>query len=728
MLIKFKKQKDQILRSYLHFNDSFEVVIKTNNVILGFELFVEEELIASSNQKSELIKISKREIRYILSDTMPDLSKSYYCKVTFKKSKNTLINLIDISKLYKTLQFKEKYTYNGMLGAIYSREKTIFRVWSPISKDIKLRIYDCGTPSIYDGSDAYQEYQMIASVNGTWEVTLNGDYEGKYYTYAVTNSYYKNQEVVDPYAKSTGINGLRGMVVDFSKTNPEGWENVKIHPYDAKQLTVYETHIVDLSISASWGGNPKNAKLYKGFYEEGTKYTENGITVSTGFDHIKELGVNTVQILPFFDHTNDEREEHRVFNWGYNPLNYNTLEGSYSSNPYDGYVRIKEFKELVMAYNKAGINIIMDVVYNHVNDLNKCNFDVLMPKYYFRYTENGPSDGSACGNETASDMPMFRKFMIDSTEFWAKEYKLAGFRFDLMGIHDIETMRLLSLNLHTNVSENITVYGEPWAGGSVALDSDNIAANQAAMRLFDGYGCFNDKLRDALIKGGLNSPDKRGWITDSNKVIKEDLKDILKGMVGTVADSTEPNKCVNYVTCHDNYTLYDRIKAAGIEDEKVVKKMAVLANSVVFTSQGISFMLAGEEMLRTKYGNENSYNASYKVNEMDYSLKIKNIDVFKNYQKLVSLKKEGNLFSFDEDNMHNYVVSTNDNGNLLVVEANDLKNNKLYKIVHCNGIKEENVNLDGYSLYLDTLNVEGLVLSSSTKIKQYQTIIAYKDL
>ncbi|MDE6241154.1 MAG: type I pullulanase [Anaeroplasmataceae bacterium] len=709
----------------------FQIWFQTNKEFKSYEITLDNKVVFSNTVGTDKIDSqSSKRIVFSLGTELPSILEEYHLKVTFESGKE-LTKVADNSTLYSTPAFEEAYTYTGELGAIYTKEKTTFRVWSPISTKMELHIYETGTPASLGGSDVCQTFQMKQGEKGTWEFEYSGDCEGKYYTYIVTNSTYKNAEVVDPYAKSTGVNGLRGMIVDFSKTNPEGWDDVKIHDYQSTGLTVYETHIADLTSSTTWGGTAANAKLYNGFYEAGTTYTKDGKTVTTGFDHIKELGVNAVQILPFFDQANEERVGKRAFNWGYNPLNYNALDGIYSADPTDGYLKIKEFKNLVKAYNEAGINIIMDVVYNHVSGLEKCNFDVLMPKYYFRYTSTGASNGSGCGNETASEMAMFRKFMIDSTEFWASEYKLGGFRFDLMGIHDVETMNQLAKNLHENVNESITVYGEPWAGGTIAL-TQGTAAAQAAMNSYQGYGCFNDKMRDALIKGGLNSVSSKGWITNSSKVAASDILDIKSGIRGLVLSGNatlEPEKCVNYVTCHDNYTLYDRIKAAGIKDEETIRKMAMLSNSVVFTSQGITFMLAGEEFLRTKNGNENSYNASYKVNELDYSLKIKNFDLFENYKKLVALKQNTGLFGKSGAECKNITVTTNADGSLITYDLVDTANNRTYRIVHSNGVtaSDKKVNLEGYTLYLDTLNQTGLALTSETVVSDYQTIIAYKS-
>jgi len=739
--------------------EHFELSKPVNNFLIWFQLnkdyesytlyYDNEVLVSSETQDNDVNALitTNQKLQYNLGADMPDITKEFKLVVKFKLSGKEQTVYVDKSTLYKTTAFADAYTYTGELGAIYQTNKTTFRVWSPISSEIKVRIYETGTPvsamiggkkvSFANGSDKYVEYSMNRIENGAWEYIYEGNHEGKYYTYVVTNSQYKNREVVDPYAKSTGINGYRGMIVDFSKTNPAGWDNITIHNIPSTSLTVYETHVADVTSHASWGGNEAYAKLFKGLYETGTSYTSGNVTVTTGFDHIKELGVNAVQLIPIYDQANDERPNDdptrtdgsvRAFNWGYNPLNYNSLDGIYSTNPYDGYTKIIEFKELVKAYNEAGINIIMDVVYNHVSGLEGSNFDVLMPKYYFRYRSGVASNGSGCGNETASEMPMYRKFMIDSTEFWAKEYKLGGFRFDLMGVHDVTTMNELTANLHNNVSSAITVYGEPWAGGTIALSGT--AASQANVHRFEGYGQFNDKMRDALIKGGLNGVTAKGWVTNNSTVNNTDLTELINGFKGiTLAKETDPAKSINYVTCHDNYTLYDRIRASGTTNEVLVKRMAMLANSCVFTSQGITFMLAGEEMLRTKGGDSNSYESSYAVNAIDYTLKVKHLDMFNNYKALIALKQNANVFGKDATEIaQDMTVEKNDNGSLIIIRVKDTLNKIEYVICHSNGVNGTKVvNLDGYTLYLDTLNQSNLKLTAETTVSPYQTIIATKN-
>ena len=712
------------------FTSNKQIICETNNKISSYKIYEDDEVLSEVN-----LTTTYNAFRYSFpTGRTASFDKKYSVECTFEESKKTLTSDVSVRTLYSTSDFDNQYTYDGELGVEYSSSKSTFRVWSPISSKIVLRIYNNGTPvsvSSSLGSDnIYLSVDMVKGEKGVFSAIVNEDLAGKYYTYVVTNSQFKDKEIVDPYAKSCGVNGLRGMIVDFAATNPDNWSSVEPLKIDKKALTVYETHIADITSSSTRKGIPENSKKFAGAYEGNTTYTSDDTTVKTGFDHIKELGVNAVQLIPVFDQTNDETK--MTFNWGYNPLNYNCVEGGYSSNPYDGYTRISEFKALIQAYNKAGINIVMDVVYNHVNGATGSNFDVLMPGYYYRYDSKGKlSNGSGCGNETASDMPMFSKFMIDSTEFWAKEYKLGGFRFDLMGLHDLETMNSLTSNLK-NINPSIAVYGEPWSGGTSTL-SDSDSAKQINGNKYEGYGQFNDQTRDALIKGGLNSSSAKGWVTnESSKISSDDSAIIQAGIKGQTYQAgnniTDPNKTVNYVTCHDNYTLNDRIKAAGITDNEKIKKMAMLANSMVFTTQGTNFMLAGEEFLRTKGGNSNSYNSSYKVNELDYSLKIKNKDMFENYKKLIAFKQTVDGMHLEEDQAKKIDYEVSYDSNEFIINIKDTSNDRIYKIVHANGFNSsslENVDFSGYTLYLDTIN-SGKQLSNATKIEAFETIIAYK--
>jgi Type II secretory pathway, pullulanase PulA and related glycosidases len=377
----------------------------------------------------------------------------------------------------------------------------------------------------------------------------------------------------------------------------------------------------------------------------------------------------------------------------------------------------------------------MDVVYNHVSSAAGSNFNILVPGYYFRLSSTGAfSNGSGCGNETASDHYMMRKFMIDSASYWTKEYKLGGFRFDLMGLHDIETMNELTAACQ-KINPKIAIYGEPWTGGSTTLSSD-LQAKQANLSSFVGYGAFNDKIRDALIKGGLNSTTSVGWATsfDTNYKPAGDVATVVGGIKGITGSSTsgvaDPDKSIAYVACHDNYTLHDRIRFLTSREENIMKA-AKLAEAVVFTSQGTSFMLSGDEFLRHKPGtnavsNGNSYNASYDVNALDYNLKITNASMFTTMQKLVSLKQKVDGLHLDAEGIKSLSVTVSSDSNMLTYEINDTANSKTYKIVHACGVGTlPSVDFSGYSLYLDTLE-SGVTLSAATTISPFQSIIAVK--
>ena len=698
------------------FTSESQIAITTKTPVTNVKLYEGDKVIADSKTDDTV------SIRFNFANgKKPDMSKDYKVEVTFKIGAKVASCAVGMTALYDTDLFDNAYYFDGELGAIYSSGSTTFRVWSPVSTKIVLNIYQSG-----HAKETPQTQEMTKGDKGVWEVTVSGNLAEKYYTYTVYNpTYPTGMEIVDPYAKSAGLNGQRGQIVDFSKTNPAGWDSVTPHAYDANELVVWETHVADVTSSETWNGTPAYAKLFKGMWESGTKYTKDGVTVKTGFDHIKELGVNAVQLVPIFDQANDEVNV--KFNWGYNPLNYNVLEGAYSTNARDGYVRITEFKELVMAYNKADINIIMDVVYNHVNSAIGSNFDVLMPGYYFRYTNGNLDSGSGCGNDTASNHSMFRKFMIDSVKFWAKEYKLGGFRFDLMGLHDIETMNQLAAELR-KINPSIVIYGEPWDLTSSLPREDKVI--QANFDKLEGVGQFNDQMRDALIKGGLNGATERGWAT--NKTTSGDVDKIVSGLKGITDGGSNYKindlyKTVNYVTCHDNYTLYDRIIAAGFKtyDDRV-KQMAVLANAVVLTSNGTSFMLAGEEFLRTKGGNHNSYESSYKVNELNYELKITNSDIFAKYQALIAFKTSFvKTLKLDSNQAvtDNYKVTTLDNGHVIKITIKT--GSRTYVVIHSNGQTGSSVteNLAGYTLEYSSLDV---TLTPTTPIEKFQTIIAYR--
>ncbi len=681
------------------------------------------------------------------SDFKIDFASTYYVEATFVGDV-TLKKEVSFNSLYDTEEYNALYQYDSLdLGANYSKERTLFKVWSPSSKKITLRVYASGTPKEVSstlGDDTHKDYEMKLGEKGVWSYSLEGDNEGKYYTYVVTNGKYTEKEIVDPNAKSAGVNGLRGMIVDFSKTNPEGWDKVKINEYDKKSLTVYETHVADVTSSSTWTGAEKNRKRYLGLCEPGTSYSEGGESTPSGFDYIKSLGVNAVQLQPIFDQDNDEVSA--SFNWGYNPLNYNVLEGSYSSDPYDGYARIKEFKQVVKAYSEAGINIIMDVVYNHVSSVSGRSFDVLAPGYYFRYKDDGSySNGSGCGNDTASERSMFANFMTQSASFWASEYKLGGFRFDLMGLHPVKTMNQVVKALH-EISPYIAVYGEPW---TLSTSTKAVLADQAgisaAMDTAEDFAAFNDGFRDGMIKGGMKGAGEIGFATCTSayQINASDTNAVAGGIKGTTMSSAiiaDPDRTVNYVTCHDNYTLLDRFEALDKASAQIAytseqkERMNVLANAITFTSQGVSFMQEGEEFLRSKGGESNSYGGQsdgrdyYKMNELDYSLAIKHKDMVENYKSLIKFKQEcpGLHLKAEEAASLQIRKDASTSRNEIIYDLSDGEGGT-YRIAHVNGGKEspDAIDFSGFSLVLDTLG-SNLTLSEATAVKPYQTIIAHK--
>jgi len=711
------------------FATTSRIALLANLGITSYVLKIDGEVALTNDKVGNRIRVDV----VLPNSTTVDFTKNYVLIVTLNNG-DVLTANVSKTLLFGSTDFATQFHYDGDdLGAVYSVQETSFKVWSPLSSSISLRLYDNGTPASLGGSDTFTAYPMTKGDKGVFSLVVPGDLAGKYYTYVVSNGVYQDKECVDPYAKGCGVNGQRGMIVDFSKTNPTGWDDVSAIAIDRKALTVYETHVADVTSSATWTGLENNRKRFAGMAESGTTYSENGVSVKTGFDHIKELGVNAVQIIPVFDQANDEL--HPSFNWGYNPLNYNCLEGSYSSDPKDGYARIKEFKALVQAYHDAGINIIMDVVYNHVAGATGSNFDILMPGYYFRYTDAGAlSNGSGCGNETASDHSMMRKFIKDSVSFWSKEYKLGGFRFDLMGLHDITTMNEVT-SAAKAINPSIAIYGEPWTGGTTTLKEAE-QAKQVNGNSFVGYGQFNDQMRDGLIKGGLSGDKDLGWVTNTTSSIETlDANRILNGVKGTTFSGSvtiaDPDKTTNYVTCHDNYTLADRIaatKTAVSSDAATVAKMNVLANSVVFTSEGTSFMLAGEEMLRSKGGSKNSYNASYEVNTLNYSNKIAHPEIFTNYQRLIALKQGLSGLHLAASEAAALTPSFNSTRTLLKYDLPDSSSGKTYSVYHANGAYDSSATLDltGATLYWSTLERNAKELSATTTLSPYETLIVYK--
>ncbi len=621
------------------------------------------------------------------------------------------------TKLNFNNDFDKIYGYDGDLGAIYSKDKCKFILWAPTAENVQLALYgDNG----YDfDCEAKEVYTMSKGINGTWIVEINGDFNGQFYNYLI-NINGKISEVVDPYAKAVGVNGNRGMVIDLNSTNPEGWEkDTKPELKSATDSIIYEAHVRDLSIDETSGISNE----YKGKFKALTIWDSciPGTTVKTVVNHIKDMGFTHIHLLPAFDFgsIDENKLEQPQFNWGYDPKNYNVPEGSYSTNPYLGDVRIKEFKEMVKALHEAGIRVVMDVVYNHTYNLDSC-LNNAVPGYYYRQDENGEySDASACGNETASERYMFRRYMVDSVVYWAKEYHIDGFRFDLMGIHDIETMKLIREELN-KIDSSIIMYGEGWTGGPSPL-KEELAALKKNTYKFDKLqiAAFSDDCRDG-VKGHVFYDEETGFVNGKDgleETIKFAIvasthhKDIDKENIVYSNEfwANEPYQTINYASAHDNYTLWDKLQIStpNCTEEELIAMNKLIAG-IILTSQGISFVHAGEEMARTKEDEEgklveNSFESSDKVNKIYWDRKVKYKDLFEYYKGLISLRKEYKAFRMNtneeiKENIHFLKKGVNFSENNLVAYIIDAKNidikcEKIAVIINANN-KDVDVELE----------------------------------
>ena len=515
---------------------------------------------------------------------------------------------------------------------IYSSEKTVFTLFAPNdAKQVVLRIYEAGL-----GGKAGKTIKMKRIANEQWQTTVKGDLMGKFYTFDMGQG-----ECPGVFAKAVGVNGKRGAIIDFSKTDPEGWAQdqrpVTKSPAD---LVIYEMHHRDFSI------NRPDAK-YPGKFM--------ALTEPWAISHLKELGVNAVHILPSYDYgpVDETRLSDNKYNWGYDPVNYNVPEGSYATDPYQPEVRIREFKQMVKALHDAGVRVILDVVYNHTYDIEHSNFQRTYPDYYYRKTADGQySNGSGCGNETASDKPMMRQFMLESVKYWINEYHIDGFRFDLMGVHDIETMNQIRAMVDA-IDPTIYIYGEGWSAGSCAYPQEQLAM-KAHINRMPGIAAFSDEIRDAL-RGPFSDDTMTGWIGG-----KDEAESIKFGIAGAIhhpqIDMTkvnyskepwalEPTQMISYVSCHDDMCLVDRLKASipGITEEELIR-LDLLAQTAVFTSQGVPFMLSGEELLRNKKGVHNSFESPDSINQLNWSHKTQYPQVFDYYKNLIALRQHHPAF------------------------------------------------------------------------------------
>lgn len=541
--------------------------------------------------------------------------------------------------IFSTEQFEQQYTYTGNdLGAMYQKEKTSFRVWAPTADNVVLRLYKEGTPEV---NDLIEETEMEQDVFGTWIVTKMGDLHGVYYTYLVAVDG-KQNEACDPYARTTGINGKRAMVIDLETTNPEGWEQ-DVDPNAGKSFNdaiIYELHLRDLSIDNSSG--IVNKGKYLGLTETGTK---NVAGHSTGLDYIKELGITHLHLLPIYDYgVIDESKLHTPqFNWGYDPINYNVPEGSYATDPYHGEVRVKEVKQMVQALHKNGISVIMDVVYNHVYNAVEFCFNQIVPMYFTRIDSNGfYSVGSGCGNDTATERSMVKKYIVDSVTYWAKEYHIDGFRFDLAGLIDTETINKVIESVQ-KIRPSAVFYGEGWILSTHITKGGYRLANQENAKYTPQMAYFSDTMRD-LLRGNIFLPTEKGYVSGASGKEKV-LENCFLGVGSKWCDV--PAQTVNYGSCHDNMTLFDHIVSSTKEatrEEQI--RMNNLAAAIYMTSQGIPFIHAGEELLRTKIRedgsfDENSYRSSDKVNSLKWDTlnQEKYQQVLDYYKGLIAFRK-----------------------------------------------------------------------------------------
>ena len=550
----------------------------------------------------------------------------------------------------------DKSTYSGNdLGASYSKKATTFKVWSPNAASVRVNIFEHGSDNEGDAGSIMSRAMSLDKTTGVWSVTINGDLLNKYYTYSVTHGK-TTKETADVYAKACGVNGQRSMVVDLSTTNPDGWENDKhVLVQNQTDASVWEISVADFSSSESSGVSEANRGKYLAFTEEGT--TVNGVqgASSTCVDYLKKLGVKYVQIMPFYDFGSVDESKNIMdqYNWGYDPVNYNCPEGSYSTNPKKGEVRIKECKQMIQALHNAGIGVIMDVVYNHTYTSDSW-FQRTVPNYYYRMNNDGTfSNGSGCSNDTASEHLMFRKYMIDSVTYWASEYHIDGFRFDLMGLHDVTTMNSIRTaldNLYADGSgSQILMYGEAWDMATNCDEGTVLASQKNLKQLSDRIGAFDDTIRDA-IKGSTGGTDG-AFVQEGSR--RANLKTGIAGQSDTTTGwANVPSQCVTFASCHDNLCLYDKLVGSVYgADGKYRKRyedlvaMNKLSAAIVITSQGIPFSLGGEEFCRSKDGDENSYASSRKENMLDWENVDLYSDVIEYYRGLYKIRDAFAAFS-----------------------------------------------------------------------------------
>jgi len=550
---------------------------------------------------------------------------------------------VTIPNRYGQESFTDAFTYTGSdLGVTYSHDKTVLRVWAPLSLEMKVNLYSSGDPEAEPAP--YAVVSMEKSVKGTWVATLEGDMNGEYYTYSVTTDNSVDVEACDPYARTTGVNGKRAMILDLDSTDPNGWGNDK-NPHADENITdaiIYEVHLRDITADPDSGISPANVGKYLGLIERGTT-TDDGIP--TGLDHIVDLGVTHIQLSPVFDFgsVREDRLDDSPYNWGYDPVNYNVPEGSYSSDPYDGTARVVEMKQMVKGLHDAGLSVIMDVAYSHVYDRNRFCFNQIVPGYFSR----DDSNGSGCGNDTASERPMVRKYIVDSVNYWATEYHIDGFRFELVGLIDVDTVNEMMSRVK-QTRRDVIFYGEGWQMSTNSKEPMCIQTNADDV---PGFGFFNDTFRNT-IKGGSFAGVTGGYICGGQS-LKADVDRSFFGLPQWLSD---PSQSINYLSCHDGYTLYDHLVQAApdasVEDWRAMNRLGA---AFLLTAQGVPYLYAGDEMLRTKPGgqyidgqyvldgsfHDNSFNAPDVVNTLKWSdlSRPEYQEMYQYYKGLIAFRK-----------------------------------------------------------------------------------------
>ena len=635
------------------------------------------------------------------------------------------------TSIFDSDYFIENYTYDGDdLGAVINGDSTTFKVWAPTASKVVLNLFSAG-----NGGSAYKSVDMTKGAKGVWSHTESCGH-GTYYTYTVTTSI-GTQEAVDPYAKAAGLNGNRGMVVDLGRTDPDGWgtDNFSTGIESYSDAIIWEVHVRDFS-------NKIAASNYKGKY---LAFTERGLVnehgEAVGVDYLVELGITHVHLLPVYDYaTVDEANPDSQFNWGYDPKNYNVPEGSYSTDPYNGEVRIKEYKQMVQALHAAGIGVVMDMVYNHTYDANS-SFNKIVPYYYYRYTASGAnSSASGCGNDTASERYMYGKFMVDSVSYWAEEYDLDGFRFDLMGLHDLATMQEVENAVHA-INPEAIIYGEGWTMGST-IDGSPMANQSNISKIIPLEGAigaiavFNDAIRDGL-KGSVFTSDSKGYISGAGSTSFPAVLFGMKGGSGTGASwSVKNSMVVNYMSAHDNNTLWDKL-ALSNADNTVEERLAMnrLGATILMVSKGTVFFQAGEEMLRTKPKgdgafDENSYKSSDAVNNINWSVLKEGTNEYNMsefYKGLIDMRKAYSIFRDSSTAVSGNTISTNGRA---IVTLDDHKGGKVMIIINPTAEEMSYTLSTSYNLLCDgsTVGAQNLgTAEGKITIPAYTAIILAND-